>query len=120
MLIIYVWGGEWQLSKQCKRALLPLVQEALNNVRQHAAATEVRIKLERRSDGGLRLSVQDDGRGFEPATTWQASDNDPPRHFGLRSMRERIEGCGGSFGVEAAPDRGTMIWAVLPSAGGAS
>ena len=113
-------GGEWQLSKQCKRALLPLVQEALNNVRQHAAATEVRIKLERRSDGGLRLSVRDDGRGFEPAAVWQASDNDPLRHFGLRSMRERIEGCGGSFGMEAAPGHGTTIWAVLPSAGGAS
>jgi signal transduction histidine kinase len=68
----------------------------------------------------MRLSVRDDGRGFEPAAVRQASDDSQPRHFGLWFMRERIEACGGSFGVEAAPGRGTTIWAVLPSAEGAS
>jgi signal transduction histidine kinase len=112
--------GGWLLSKQCKWALLRLTQEALNNIRQHAAATKVSIELERRRDGEMRLSVRDDGRGFEPAAVRQASDDSQPRHFGLWFMRERIEACGGSFGVEAAPGRGTTIWAVLPSAEGAS
>ncbi|MEW5990431.1 MAG: ATP-binding protein [Chloroflexota bacterium] len=88
--------------------LLRVVQEALTNVRKHAAASTVRIEL-RDVEGTPVLSVTDDGMGFDP-TSVRAS---LAGGFGLRSMRERVELLGGTLDVHTAPGDGTRIVARL-------
>jgi len=89
--------------------LLRLVQEALTNVRKHAGAKRVSIAIER--DGGrLRVTIMDDGRGFDPNGI---APGDHPR-FGLSTMRERAEASGGTFQIDSVPGKGTTIRVTLP------
>lgn len=61
--------------------------------------------------GNVALSLQDDGRGFDPSLVGIA---DPPRHFGLRQMRERVVDLGGTLDVHSAKDLGTELIIRLP------
>jgi signal transduction histidine kinase len=58
----------------------------------------------------VQATIEDDGRGFEPATV-TSSDR---LHFGLQTMRERAEGLGGKLEIDTALGRGTRIVATLP------
>lgn len=84
--------------------LIRIVQEALANVRKHAGAGSARILLAG-TPAGWKLSVADDGLGFEPERlergTWP--------HFGLHSMRERSATIGAKFTLESSPGAGTRI-----------
>lgn len=91
-------------------AVLRLVQGALANVRQHAAARRVVVSLSYAPDE-LLVDVVDDGRGFDPAVLRPASD---AGGFGLRAMRERLASVGGRLSVESAPGEGTAIAASVP------
>lgn len=84
-----------------------LVQESLNNVSKYAQARQVRVRLAPAGDGVL-LSVQDDGRGFDPESV-------PAGHHGLLGMRVRVESHAGSLRVHSTPGQGTRIEAVLPA-----
>ncbi len=90
--------------------LFRVAQEALNNVLRHARARAVHVVL-RQMDGGLLLSVRDDGAGFDPATARQG------RSLGLLSMRERLHLVDGTLDVESAPGQGTAIVAWIPTQG---
>jgi signal transduction histidine kinase len=85
--------------------LLRVCQEALANVRQHAAARQVSVRL-RYGDEAVRLTVADDGRGFGAAVT--------PGGYGLAGMRERVRQVGGTFEVTSAPGAGTEVCAEVP------
>lgn len=83
-------------------ALLRALQEALTNVRRHAAATSVRATLAYDAGSGcVRLVVADDGVGFEPATVAAG--------FGLPGMRSRLEQVGGTLHVDTGPGRGARL-----------
>jgi signal transduction histidine kinase len=85
-----------------------VVREALTNARKHARAAEVEVVLEAH-DRGLRVTVRDDGDGFEPSTAaWK------PGHLGLGSMRDRAELAGGSLDIRSAPGEGTSVVFWLP------
>ncbi|HWM89584.1 MAG TPA: sensor histidine kinase [Thermoanaerobaculia bacterium] len=86
--------------------LYRIAQEALQNALRHAAAAHVVLRLETASDR-VRLTVQDDGKGFpeESAST---------SRFGLVGMRERARLLGGSFQVESSPGAGTRVTAEVP------
>jgi signal transduction histidine kinase len=86
--------------------LLRSAQEALANVRKHAAATQVLITLGL-SDGGVWIEICDDGSGFTPGS---ASGG-----FGLNAMRGRVEESGGSVQVESSPGRGTRVQVLIPA-----
>jgi signal transduction histidine kinase len=88
--------------------LLRIVQEALANIRKHAAARSAWLRLES-GEAGLRLTITDDGAGFDPH---QAAVGD---HFGLVSMRERATAIGGQLEFDSAPGRGTRITLRLES-----
>lgn len=92
-------------------ALFRVAQEALTNAQMHAHATQVELLL-RFGPRRVSLSVIDDGRGFDV----QRVQADGQGGIGLRNMRERIEGLGGTFGV-ASGRRGTRVLAVLPMQG---
>jgi signal transduction histidine kinase len=90
--------------------LVRIVQEALANVRKHARAGRVSVRLQ--ADGDvLSLEVADDGRGFvleQPRRTgWP--------HFGLQTMRERAEAIGGAFELDSAPGVGTRVRVRVPA-----
>jgi signal transduction histidine kinase len=87
--------------------LLRVGQEALANVRKHAAARQVTVRLEYGEDV-VRLAVADDGAGFDP----QAARSG----YGLRSMRDRVQQVGGTVRVTSAPGAGTEVSAEVPGA----
>ncbi len=92
-----------------KVAIYRVVQEAFNNIVKHASATNVDASLDS-TDGGVHLVITDDGAGFDPAET--SSGYDGKKGLGLRSMRERVEATGGSFGLETDQEKGVVVRAI--------
>jgi len=90
-------------------ALYRVIQQALDNVVAHAAATEVQVRLAC-ADGRVVLSVADNGRGSSAAARQDAARRD---RSGLASMRARLEMVGGGFAFESSPGAGTVVsgWA---------
>jgi signal transduction histidine kinase len=60
-------------------------------------------------NGGLRLAISDDGRGFE-----NGSGSVPRNGFGLTSMQERVENLGGELRLHSRPGEGTQVEVTLP------
>jgi signal transduction histidine kinase len=91
-----------------------IVQEALANVRAHAKASRVAIRLEE-ADGGVLVRVSDDGVGFLPGVVERQQRRG---HLGLVSMREQAAMAGGWCRVSSAPGMGTTVelWLPLPVA----
>jgi signal transduction histidine kinase len=90
-------------------AFYRIVQEALNNVRRHAQATRVRIRIGK-SGSQLRCTVSDDGVGFDPASTVAANFTG----LGLRGIRERLHALGGKLRIQSAGGRGVRLEATAP------
>ena len=99
---------ETRLPLAAEEVLYRIAQEALHNVVKHAAARQVRVDI-RQYEGGVRLRVKDDGKGFDAATV-------PDGHLGLAGMRARTERVGGSFTCVSEPGSGTAIEVTLSSA----
>ncbi len=88
-------------------ALFRIAQEALSNVARHAGAGRALVTLER-TPAALRLEVEDDGAGFDPASL------DAGHGIGLVGMRERAAWIGGTFELDAGRGRGTRIRVEVP------
>ena len=100
-----------RLTRELETACFRIVQEALTNVVRHARAKKVAVRLQKRNDE-IRLTVKDDGNGFDAH-----SQNLAPftTHVGLRGMRERALALGGRLDVRSS-SRGTRISANFPNA----
>jgi signal transduction histidine kinase len=85
--------------------LYRIVQEALHNVVKHAHANVAVVSLERAHD--LRLTIVDDGKGFETTSR-------PLNGLGLSSMKERARLVGGLFRITSAPGQGTRVEVSVP------
>ncbi|MBE1490788.1 HAMP domain-containing sensor histidine kinase [Plantactinospora soyae] len=99
------------LDAPVEHAVLRVVQEALGNAVRHAepGTIELRVAAIR---GQVAVTVQDDGRGFDPAAT-------ADRHgMGLTLMRERVGELGGTLDLVSAPERGTTVRVLLPAGAG--
>ncbi|MEU2183461.1 GAF domain-containing sensor histidine kinase [Streptomyces thermolilacinus] len=101
-------GGIRALPAAQEEALLRVAQEALHNALRHSGATRVTVRLARHGQGA-RLTVTDDGKGFDPRAVRRAG-----RHLGLVSMRDRASGVGGALTVHSAPGEGTTIEMEVP------
>ncbi|HZX33311.1 MAG TPA: sensor histidine kinase [Rhodocyclaceae bacterium] len=88
-------------------ALFRIIQESLTNVARHAAASEVVISLGRQ-ESLLRLTILDNGCGFDPAVVAKKPG------FGLQGMRERALAFDGTMRVASAPGAGTAVTVVIP------
>jgi signal transduction histidine kinase len=86
--------------------LVQLTREAMSNVARHAGASKVVVNVQDRRDG-LRLSIIDDGRGFDTSTTQR------PGHHGLTNMHARADSLGGSLAIESNDD-GTRVVFEMP------
>ncbi len=93
------------------------VQEALHNIRKHAQATQVSIRLQT-LPGLLVAEVSDNGIGFDVEQVRQQalSTREQGRMLGLRSMQVRIEQAGGRITIASKPEQGTTISARFPLA----
>ncbi|HEY0583585.1 MAG TPA: GAF domain-containing sensor histidine kinase, partial [Chloroflexota bacterium] len=101
------------LPAEAELQLLRIVQEALANVRKHAAAGQVEVRITAQHDL-VEIVVADNGRGFTLATRNRGGDDRTPR-FGLATMRERAESVGGSLEIVSAPGAGTRVVVRLPT-----
>jgi signal transduction histidine kinase len=118
-----------EMSEAAQITVYRLVQEALTNIAKYAGARQVRVGLAASPgpppaasamgnpavDGAVRqqvpwarLTVSDDGKGFDPQAPQRSA-------HGLRGMRFRVEAVGGRFSVHSAPGQGTRIAALLPT-----
>ncbi len=89
-----------------------IVQEALNNVHKHAAATQVKVALERRR-GRSVLTVADNGIGLV-ASSASALPGGQRRGLGLLGMHERAMLIGGQLDLTSTPGKGTTVTLLLP------
>ncbi len=92
-----------------------IVQEALANVRAHARAHRVAVRLEE-VEGGVLARVSDDGAGFLPGLV----ERRPAGHLGLISMREQAAMAGGWCRIASAPGMGTTVELWLPRTAGSA
>jgi two-component system, NarL family, sensor kinase len=89
-----------------------VAQEALTNVGKHAAARSVVVEFGASLTAGhesLRLVVEDDGRGFDPAVLAE------PGHFGVQGMHERARLLKGELHLNSCPGNGTRIELIVPN-----
>ncbi len=104
------------LASETQMSLYRVAQEALNNVVKHSRATETRIVLKRES-AGVRLTVADNGQGFDPQTAKASETPDARRAgLGLNGMAERVRLLGGALTIRSVPEQGTTVEALLPDA----
>jgi PAS domain S-box-containing protein len=87
-----------------------IAQEALTNVARHSLASRVDVSL-RAAEGFLSLSVEDDGRGFDPRELAES------KGLGVAGMRERAELIGGDLTIRSRPGEGTKVRLKVPLAG---
>ena len=100
-----------KLSPVADLQLLRITQEALTNVRRHATANKVEVKLEYTNETEtMLLTVKDNGQGFS------LSDQElsTPSYHGLKIIKERAEGLGGRLDISSTPGKGTTIAIILP------
>lgn len=97
-----------RLDRATQVVLLRCAQEGLANVRRHAQASAVTVRV-RAEAGVARLELADDGVGFAPERGGAG--------FGLPGLRERARGLGGTLAVESEPGRGTRIVVEVPACG---
>lgn len=104
-------GLEVALPAALESTLYCIVQEALNNVRKHAGASNARLEL-RCQGNRLSMLIADDGLGFDvntllDADAWRDS-------YGLISMEERAKLAGGQMDLDSRPGAGTRLRFLFP------
>jgi signal transduction histidine kinase len=88
-----------------------VTQEALTNVLRHAAARQAGVELRRQGDT-LRLTIQDDGIGFDVRNSLEQAVHGAS--LGLLGMHERVLLAGGQITIQSAPAQGTQITVCFP------
>lgn len=99
--------GAQGLPTEIEREMYFTLREGILNAVRHSRATELRLTLTRTPEG-CHASLRDNGVGFDPTAT------DGSSHYGLKSMRGRIEKIGGEIHLDTAPGKGTEINVVVP------
>jgi len=95
------------LSPDVMLCLFRVAQEALQNAIKYSQAREIAVILNHVAGTGVRLTITDDGVGFNVDGTWN-------RGLGLISMRERLEAVGGTLSIFSKPGFGTRLVAAAP------
>ncbi|MCX6995729.1 MAG: ATP-binding protein [Kiritimatiellaeota bacterium] len=96
----------YRLSSELRHHLLLAVKEACHNAARHSGATELWLRLNL-AEATLVISIEDNGRGFDPQTVAEGGD-------GLLNMRTRMTSVGGRVELAAAPGQGMRIQLVVP------
>ena len=105
---VTVTGNERRLEPYLEVMLFRAIQELLGNTARHAQASIVKILLDMGQER-VRVSVDDNGKGFDPESLQQSTN------LGLRLIRERTEMLGGNFEVDSNLGKGTRISFAVPA-----
>ncbi len=97
---------EDDLPDEYRTCIYRIVQEAVNNAARHARASTVRVDA-RQENGRIRVSIQDDGSGFDTARE---------KGMGILGMEERVKKLGGVFRIDSEKGVGTIVSLLLPLA----
>lgn len=100
-----------QLPPEDVEQIILIVREALANAHHHADAKEVSVTM-RPGANELLIAIQDDGKGFDPATARRQG------HYGLKNMQDRAARIGAAVTIESTPGTGTRVSMTLPLATG--
>lgn len=105
-----VYGAYRPLAPGTEQEILRVAQEAIHNVKKHAGAEHLEVRLEY-AEAEVALEVRDDGRGFD------ASENSEgqPGHYGLTGMRERAAAIRGKLEVTSEAGAGTAVRLRVPA-----
>jgi len=107
-----VLGGERRFSPDVELLLFRIVQEALNNTRRHAQASEAQVVVEFAEDR-TKVTIADNGRGFE--LPGRLDDFTRSGKLGLAGIQERAQLLCGTLEVKSTPGKGTTVMVEVPS-----
>jgi two-component system sensor histidine kinase DegS len=107
---VAVTGVERRLEPYLEVMVFRAVQELLGNAARHSQATAIKVQVDIGTEN-VRVSVDDNGRGFDPETL-KSSTN-----LGLKLIRERAEMLGGSFEIDSSAGTGVRITFTVPAKG---
>ncbi|MEV1168660.1 sensor histidine kinase [Nonomuraea sp. NPDC049784] len=102
-------AGAADVPSPVEEVLVRAAQEGLANVRKHARARSVRLELEHVPGAAVRMSISDDGCGFDPSAVQDG--------YGLRAMRNRVTRLGGTVRITGSLGEGTTVAVELPCSG---
>ncbi|MFC2353462.1 histidine kinase [Eikenella halliae] len=108
-VVLHISGGDCLLNSEQQTQALFILQEALSNIRKHAAAQQAEVLLE--NGDGFTMTVHDDGQGFDPESCAEA---EPGQHIGLSVMHERAEKIGAEISIRSQPGSGTEVRLHIP------
>lgn len=94
-------GAPPALSDVQQLTIFRIMQECLTNIAKHAGASVVTVQV-RFGPDEMRMDIEDDGKGFDPART-------PKHHYGLINMRERAKKANGEVTIDSRPGEGTRV-----------
>ncbi|MBI4320749.1 MAG: sensor histidine kinase [Chloroflexi bacterium] len=106
-----VSGAERRLPPAVETAFFRIVQEALGNASRHANPTDIRIDVELLEDS-VRLSVEDNGSGFDVQSALASSRRSA---LGLNGMRERAQLVRGTIRIDSSPEKGSRVSVHVPT-----
>jgi len=112
----YVTDGEFVVdgvSVTQRITFYRILQEALSNAQRHGQATAILVELSE-DEAGTRLTVVDDGVGFDPVAFSQPVLGSSIARYGLHGMRDRTTMLGGTFEMISAPAEGCTLRVFLP------
>ena len=110
-LAAFTAGKIERLNSDKRTVLYRVTQAALTNVVQHAQASRVKVTIHKCPPGGIRLKIEDNGKGFRVEEESLARQR---KRLGLLGMKERVEMVGGTFSLRSAPGQGTTIRVEIP------
>lgn len=105
-----VSGTKYRMQPQKEMILFRIVQECINNSVKHAKAKDINVSLWY-GPGVFRMSVADNGQGFETATLQSANTG-----IGLKNMKDRATLIGATLQIKTSPGNGTTVEVELPHA----
>lgn len=100
--------ADFPVASQARHHLLLIVKEILHNIAKHAAATEVRLRIEIRGRH-FEIEIKDNGVGFDPAAA-------RPEGEGVANIRARVEELAGYCEIDSRPQAGTRVTVRIPLA----
>lgn len=100
-------GEEEKLDSKIQLVLYRVLQESLNNAVKHSGVDKIQASLNI-EENAVEMLVRDSGQGFKP------EEVDQKNHFGISSMKERIEGIGGHLFIKSDYGKGTIIQVIIP------
>ena len=109
---LVITGTERRLEPHREVLVFRAMQDVLANVREHAAATKVKVTIDIH-EMQVRSVVEDNGRGFDPQAVGEIADAGQGQ--GLRRLHERIGQVGGSLDIQSQPGEGTKVIFFIPT-----